>query len=119
MKNSTRTAVWLCLALLAITTAPSPVLSDEGDEQEQEAHTTQEAQVAQEEQATAPTPEANGEEGVGEGEATDTDGEEAAETDGANPGGMFVMQPINILLAPTACKPGYRVDHKGKCRPTL
>ena len=27
------------------------------------------------------------------------DGEEAAETDGANPGGMFVMQPVSVMLS--------------------
>uniref|UniRef100_A0A182PDW4 Uncharacterized protein n=1 Tax=Anopheles epiroticus TaxID=199890 RepID=A0A182PDW4_9DIPT len=111
MKKSTRSALWLCLVLLAIATAPL-ALSDEGDEQEQD-QTSQEAVAAQEEQDN-PAPE-------GEAEATDgeaTNNEETGEVAGLQPS-EFLPQQINILLAPTACKPGYRVDHKGKCRPSL
>uniref|UniRef100_A0A182K1F1 Uncharacterized protein n=1 Tax=Anopheles christyi TaxID=43041 RepID=A0A182K1F1_9DIPT len=112
MKKSTRSAVWLCLVLLAIATTP-PVLSDEGDDEEVQP-TTQEA-VVEDEQDTNPAPEGDGGE-VNEGEATDTE----VEADGSDGTSVHsVAQPINILLAPTACKAGYRVDHKGKCRPTL
>ncbi|XP_052897938.1 uncharacterized protein LOC128304749 [Anopheles moucheti] len=108
MKKSTRLTVCICLLLMAIT-APL-VLSDETEEQEQ---SSQEAVVH--DGQDAPAPEADTE--VTDGETTDTEQQE--ETEGSELVQGVLPQQINILMVPAACKPGYRVDHKGKCRPSL
>uniref|UniRef100_A0A182MZ54 Uncharacterized protein n=1 Tax=Anopheles dirus TaxID=7168 RepID=A0A182MZ54_9DIPT len=114
MKKLTRVTLCLCLVVLAI--GVPHVLSDDTEEQEAEQESVvQEAQETQEPEGEAAN---EGEtEGANEDEETDTNRNE--ESDGSDPSLMLVPGMVNILLAPTACKPGYRVDHKGKCRPSL
>uniref|UniRef100_A0A182W6C8 Uncharacterized protein n=1 Tax=Anopheles minimus TaxID=112268 RepID=A0A182W6C8_9DIPT len=76
MKKSTRLTLCVCLILVAIT-APSAVLSDEAEEQEQQDN--QEAVAPEGEDTQAPADETD----ANEGEATDTEQQE--QPDGTEP----------------------------------
>ncbi|XP_053673632.1 uncharacterized protein LOC128723893 [Anopheles nili] len=101
MANLTRLVLGICLLLLAFETCP--VLSDSEEPQTEDDQET----VTEETQEPTAAP---------EGEAT----EQEDQNEGVSNGNLLSQASmVNIFVAPSACKPGYRVDHKGKCRPAL